>query len=201
MDDQDLQLEAQRQKARIAAVHSRIAAGQARARFLREKAKAYESLHGKNVLSWVELAENRCLMEEADQNLAALEQDLTVQDIGARTIERQLGKLRCTAPISGELYEVHGTANQFVREGEIIARVRSRQLQVIVNAPPQVIDQLASTSFSFETGGGHTGALSVAGVKASYNLDGSRSVTLAVPQDAAGSIAVRQTLRVKASVK
>jgi multidrug efflux pump subunit AcrA (membrane-fusion protein) len=201
MDDQDLQLEAQRQKARIAAVRSRIAAGQARAQLLREKGKAYESLHEKGALPWVELAENRCLTEEAVQNLAALEQDLTVQEIGARTIERQLHKLRCITPIAGELCEVCGSARQFVREGEIVARVRTRHLQVIVNVPPQMIGQLAGASFSFENGGPAV-ALSVAGVKASYNLDGSRAVTLDVPQDVAGStVVVGQTLRLKVIVK
>jgi multidrug efflux pump subunit AcrA (membrane-fusion protein) len=200
LDDQDLQLESQRQKARIAAVRDRIAAGRARLEFLRDKAKRHESVYQKGALSLDDLAENRCLTEEAEQNLAAMEQDLAVQEIGARTIERQLRKLRCTAPIDGEVCEVHGAAEQYVREGEIIARVRSWQLQVIVNLPAQMIEQIAHTSFSVEHGQ-RTVDLSVASVKASYNLDGSRAVTLNVPAAADAAAVVGQTVRLKVSVK
>jgi multidrug efflux pump subunit AcrA (membrane-fusion protein) len=200
LDDQDLQLESQRQKARIAAVRDRIAAGRARVEFLRAKAKRHESVYQKGALSLDDLAENRCLTEEAEQNLAATEQDLAVQEIGARAIERQLRKLCCRAPIDGEVCEVHGVAEQYVREGEIIARVRSRQLQVIVDLPAPMVEQIVHTSFSFEHGQ-RTVTLSVASVKASYNLDGSRAVILNVPADAADTTVVGQTLRLKASVK
>ena len=105
---------------------------------------------------------------------------------------------RCSASAS-----LAARARSFLGEGRaldsvIVARVRSNRLQIIINLPAPKIQQLSHLSFSLNQGS-RPMALEVAGIKGSYNLDGSRAVTLNVPE--AGDLVVGQALLVKVSAK
>src|SRR5262249_42867905 len=142
--------------------------------------------------------ENRYQTQAAEARVSALEQESTEQTLQGRLLEQRRRAYQFEAPISGQIVEVVRDAHQYVRAGDVIARLESARRHVTVNLPGEMVDQIAELAFVCEERGEQI-RLSVVELKPNANLNGARTVTLAVPDPT--RLIVGQTVEIRVTTQ
>ena len=194
LDDSALLLEQQRQKARLSAISHHIAAARADLLLLQQRGEQLRVTRQNGAVSAYELNQNRTQAEGAAARVKALEDERREADIAARALEARARDYQCVAPIGGEIVEAARVPQEYVRAGEIVARVRSVRRKLRLNLPQPLAERLPELSFSLHQPGGVT-VLAVADARAEWNLNGGRSVALEVPENVA--LTTGQTVEVE----
>jgi multidrug efflux pump subunit AcrA (membrane-fusion protein) len=194
LDDADLVLDAERQKARLGAIKHRIASAKAELLMLEKKGAQLE----KAASSPFEATQARCLITAAKARVGELEEEYREGEIACRGLERRRLKYRCLSPISGEVVETQRVRHEYVRQGEVIAKVQSIRRHVTVHVPQALVPQIGALQFSMGANG-KTVDLDVVEIKPNADLSGARLATLNVPVSV--ELAAGQTVEVEVSVQ
>jgi cobalt-zinc-cadmium efflux system membrane fusion protein len=182
LDDGELRLEAERLKAKAAAVAYRKAAVVAELRMFEQRDAQLRTGQERRAATPSEVAQNRCLMEAAAARVKGLEEERKEAELEGRALEQRRQKYRCVAPIAGEVAELSRGRWEYVRAGDAVLRVRSLRRQVRLNLPASLADRM--TAFRFRLAGTEQRrSLRPTSAEAGYNLNGGRSVKLDLPED------------------
>jgi multidrug efflux pump subunit AcrA (membrane-fusion protein) len=194
LDDGALALECERQKARLAALGHHVVSAKADLMLCKQKGRQLKAAGAKGAVAAFELMQNDCQIEAARARVRALEEESREEAIRALGLERQRQALRVTAPIDGEVVEAGPVPGVYVRAGEPLAKIRSIRRHVRVNLPASLAPDLPRLRFALAAPGGSV-ALEPVEVRPDYNLNGARSIALAVP--AAVELTVGQAVYVE----
>jgi multidrug efflux pump subunit AcrA (membrane-fusion protein) len=182
LDEKDLLIEGERQAARLEAAKHRIKAAEEDLKYYSEKSKKLASVgSGGASAAPFEVTQAKHEEDAAAARLKSLEQERIEQQVETRAIERKREKCKLLSPIGGRVIEVVRTEGEYVRQGELVARVESAERRVYLNLPLSLAERASHLSFRLEEKKGQWVSLSVAEMKNASNLDGTRSLSLAVP--------------------
>jgi hypothetical protein len=194
LDDSTLLLEQQRQKARLSAMSHHIAAAKADLLLLQQRGEQLRVTILRGAAAAFELNQNRAQTEGAAARVKALEEERKEAEIGARVLEARARDYRCVTPICGEIVRATRVPQEYVRAGEVVAKVRSVRLQLRLNLPQPLAERLTTLSFRLHRGG-DVMALTVSEAPGDWELNGGRAVVLDMPGSVA--LAAGQTVDVE----
>jgi len=197
-DDSDLALEAQRLDVKSLAAKHHVESAEAELSGLESRHEQVLQLRQQNAASPFEETQSRYAVAAVSAKVKALEQEQKEQLVQSRIADRQRQKYRCLAPISGRIVELTRVANEYVKEGEVIAKIQSEQWHVSVDLPSAMAQQSERLAFSYEDQGRRI-ELNVVELKPISRPDGKRPATLAVP--AGVQLVAGQPIWVKVNVK
>jgi multidrug efflux pump subunit AcrA (membrane-fusion protein) len=180
LDDATLLLEQQRQKARLSAVSHHIDAARADLLLLQQRGEQLRLTTQRGAVAAFELNQNRAQTEGAAARVKALEEERNEAQIAARVLEARARDYRCVTPIGGEIVQAARLPQEYVRAGEVVAKVRSVRLQLRLNLPQPLAERLSELSFRLPPPDGGR-MLTVSEARAERDLAGGRAVLLDAP--------------------
>jgi hypothetical protein len=180
LDDSALLLEQKRQKARLSAISHYVTAARADLLLLQQRGEQLRGAQQKGAAAAFEINQNRAQADAAGARVKALEDERAEAEIGAKALEARARDYQCVAPMGGEIVGPPRVAQEYVRAGEVVARVRSARRQLRLNLPQPLARRLPELSYRLHRPEAVTPlALSEAGGE--WNVNGGRSVVLDVP--------------------
>lgn len=181
LDDSELVLEIARQRARAGAVRHHVASAAAELLLHEQKGEQLRAVAAKGASSGAEATQARHQAAAARAKLAALKEELEQEEVQCRILEARRHKYRSASPIAGEVVEARRVRQEYVRQGEVVAKVQSAERRVITHVPDSLLRRSPSLRFRFRTCDGRTVPLQWSGTRAGTDATGRRLVTLKPP--------------------
>ena len=180
LDDGDVALETERQKATLAAALHHAEAARAEVELLEQRVRQLRSLQGQRAAASSELAQVECQLRAAVARTKALGEERRGHEARLLELSRRADAYRLRAPIAGEIASTARVAREYVRAGDPVATVRSLRRHIRLHVPATLAPDLPRLRFTLDMGGRPV-ALAPAEVATEVGADGSPPVMLMVP--------------------
>jgi multidrug efflux pump subunit AcrA (membrane-fusion protein) len=193
LDSTECRLEIGQQQARVRAARQFVQEATLAVQAASDEWKRVDGLFRQKAVPGGEYVATKSRLGMARVRLAAREHQLAEEQERERLLQSRLGKHSLKAPLSGIVTVQRQLPGEFVREGEVVLRIESRQRRFRVYLTPTLADRQPRLRFSFYDGHWHT--LRVLSLASHFNPDGTRTLLLEVPP--ACSVLVGQTVRLQ----
>jgi multidrug efflux pump subunit AcrA (membrane-fusion protein) len=180
LDDGDVALEAERQKATLAAAVHHVDAARADVELLELRLRQLRPLQGQRAAALSEVAQVEAQLRASVARAKAMAEERRGHEVRLLELSRRADSYRVRAPIAGEVAETCRVAREYVRAGEAVATLRSVQHRIRLHLPATLEPGLPRLRFTIDLAGRPV-ALAPAEVAAEIGADGSRPVMLIVP--------------------